>query len=394
MKIHPNKVYHIKQGLQVCKENTICQSQINLRWDGPLNGCNGTFICPKLNGHPCGDYQISWRPNGSNTSYEACEVNRAQNSYLKPGQRAHVNLWYTSKSSRDWECFFQCKENRRTTDKCDCGTTNSKRRDDDDTFAFYPWQVQILREERDGFEFVCSGALVGKNAVITSAHCFGSCPESIRNNGSDAFKVVIGKSRMKDPQDNEIISKIKTLHIHPKYQFQPSRRRNYHPQYDLAIVILEESAPRSKPICLPVDEYDHMNLDQTTMVGWGARHANEGCGYAWFDKQSKEWLHTPSKIIYSDELRGVSMELLKPNRSIGPDVVLGQVKVKVDINGFGSCQGNSGSPLITRSSNGKQSLVGIASFGSPSCDVKEPVGFIKIAYNIKWIEGILGQQCP
>ncbi|TRY78589.1 hypothetical protein TCAL_04995 [Tigriopus californicus] len=392
VRINPNKVYHIKQGLQTCQEGAICQSQLNFRWDGPVNGCNGTFICPKLNGHPCGDYQISWRPNGSNTSYQACEVNQAQNSYLDPGQRAHVNLWYTSRSSQEWECFFQCKENRRTTDKCDCGRNNVKKRREED--SSYPWQVQIIRQERDGFEFVCSGALVSKNSVITSAHCFGSCPESILKNGTNAFKVVIGKSRMSDPKDNEVISNINSLYIHPKFQLQPTRKRYFHPQYDLAIAILEESATRSKPICLPMDEHDHMDLNQTMMVGWGARNADQGCGYAWFDKQSNEWLHTPSKVIYSDEVRGVPMVLHKPNRSIGPDVVLGQVKSRADMNEFGSCQGNSGSPLMTRSPNGKLSLVGIASFGSPSCDPNEPVGFIKIAYNIKWIEEILGRQCP
>ena len=106
-----------------------------------------------------------------------------------------------------------------TNDDCNCGVSNGIEADFDEERAEFPWQVQILREENGGFAFACSGSLVGRNSVITAAHCFATCPENVKSLDRSRFKIVVGVSDMRSPRDNLFVSDIVDIHVHPKFDF-------------------------------------------------------------------------------------------------------------------------------------------------------------------------------
>jgi len=75
---------------------------------------------------------------------------------------------------------------------------------------------QILRETTsgEGHEFICSGALIAKDSVLTAAHCFGDCGDA--DVDSDRYKVVIGKALMSEPRDVKTISNVDSITVSEK----------------------------------------------------------------------------------------------------------------------------------------------------------------------------------
>ena len=59
-----------------------------------------------------------------------------------------------------------------------------------------------------------------------------------------------------------------------------------------------------------------------------------------------------------------------------------------------SCLGDSGSPLVARSTNGKFVLAGVATFGDQRCHASAPVGFARVTSALEWIREVVGEkQC-
>lgn len=117
--------------------------------------------------------------------------------------------------SQEWDCFFWCTPDFKANHECDCGKADKV---ESKSISAIPWQIQVLKENNGGFEFVCSGALLAKNKVVTAAHCFTSCLEEEFDPAQ--FRIVVGKSCLNDPKDNVLISKPKVVHLHPDFKLQ------------------------------------------------------------------------------------------------------------------------------------------------------------------------------
>ncbi len=172
---------------------------------------------------------------------------------------------------------FQCfpeeeeEEGSETRRACNCGQKGRVQKDQQDhQVARVPWQVQvrtrfsaefcccntrfcfnispryfyasflcqILRESEGGggFEFVCSGALVSKDALVTAAHCFQKpCPEE----GADAanvtskFRAVLGKTFMTDSRDNVRISELESVEVRKRNRQRRSHISNVFLKFNL-----------------------------------------------------------------------------------------------------------------------------------------------------------------
>jgi hypothetical protein len=147
-------------------------------------------------------------------------------------------MWYMPGSSSDWQCLFWCQSNARTNDDCPCGEAKVpmiKMIRDTAVINEFPWQVQVLERRRGGFQFVCSGALLDKNTVVTAAHCFGMSKERVALASPADYKIVVGKTSLKDPKDNVLISDADKISCHPHFSFAGGDR----PTNDVAIVKLK-----------------------------------------------------------------------------------------------------------------------------------------------------------
>ena len=77
----------------------------------------------------------------------------------------------------------------------------------------------LLRDPSGGVSFICSATLVSLDTIITAAHCFVHCPSDYDNLDMSSFKIVLGKSNMRDPKDNLLISGIASIEVIMKYCF-------------------------------------------------------------------------------------------------------------------------------------------------------------------------------
>lgn len=232
-----------------CQESK-CVLEQNFQFNGDGQSCNASFICDDLQGYSCGDYGLSISlPTTGFEPTEVCLEGQSVQGVLEQGQSVKISLWHTHDSEPDFNCYFWCRSNKRTNDDCDCGDICEGAAE----HSQFPWHVQILKySQASGFELHCSGALIDNTYILSAAHCFGTCPEKAAEAELTAYKIVLGKTSLKDPEDNVLISNIAELSIHPNFNFSGS-----HPQYDLALVQLqtglEEISDNARPICLPLD---------------------------------------------------------------------------------------------------------------------------------------------
>ncbi|XP_065166827.1 uncharacterized protein scaf isoform X2 [Atheta coriaria] len=128
----------------------------------------------------------------------------------------------------------------------------------DANFAEIPWQAMILRDSNRSL--LCGGAIIRKNAVITSAHCV---------EGLEASDVLIKGGEWKLGIDEEPlpfqIVKVRRIVVHPLYNRESL-------QHDVAILQLEEKLRFTKnigSICLPAP--GQQPTGRCIVTGWGKK---------------------------------------------------------------------------------------------------------------------------
>lgn len=125
-------------------------------------------------------------------------------------------------------------------------------------FAEIPWQAMILRESNRSL--LCGGAIIKKNAVLTTASCVEGLPTSDILIKGGEWKLGIDE----EPLPFQIV---KTAAILPHPSYTKGSKVN-----DLAIVFLEEKLRLAKnigTICLP--EPNQIPTRNCITTGWGKR---------------------------------------------------------------------------------------------------------------------------
>ncbi|XP_028897199.2 serine protease persephone-like [Zeugodacus cucurbitae] len=111
----------------------------------------------------------------------------------------------------------------------------------------------------DNPESRCSGSLIDKRFVLTSARC-------VDGNMAKAIKVVLGVTDFNDPtQRTRQDINIKKIHLHPNYDV--SRIYN-----DIAVIELDGDAVFNQnvyPTCLHTDQTELRNGADLVEIGWG-----------------------------------------------------------------------------------------------------------------------------
>merc|ERR1712055_823631 len=225
----------------------------------------------------------------------------------------------------------------------------------------WPWQVALFIDDA----WFCGGALISENYVLTAAHCA---------DGASYFDVMAGAHNVRassEPNRVEITSY--NGWTHPGWNSNDLSN-------DLALIELPSALPMNDYIsasCLP-EAGDVPSVGSlVSITGWGKPSDNAGG----ISPVLREVRDIP--VISNSDCNDVY-------GIVGPGVIC------IDTaGGRGSCNGDSGGPLIQKaggkSAGDQWTQVGIVSFGaSAGCEVGMPAGFTRTEYYLDWIKSETG----
>lgn len=223
--------------------------------------------------------------------------------------------------------------------------------------ATVPWTVALFNDaEPDPYlaQF-CGGVLIDPEWILTAAHCARALA------GVAQIQVGWGKTELSSyaATDRREIDQVV-----------------YHPEYDLALLRLEEPATGVTPIEMWRDPTGPPHLQRYWAYGWGT-------------------LSAPDPLTWPDELHGVELSDRAGTSAAGPCLRYGwdyEIAHHVcagwgGAGGRSACFGDSGGPLVVYTPTPK--LVGITSFGTENCgDPDWPGVFERVSSSVDWIRKV------
>ena len=109
--VSPTAVYrnlHVGNGSSEDCDNNICS--VSYRFSRIASTpCNVSFVCTKLTGDPCAEYQIGVTFNDEDRQ-KYCYGGEAYLGLLETDEYVDVDLWYVDKSEFKAECFLWCAD--------------------------------------------------------------------------------------------------------------------------------------------------------------------------------------------------------------------------------------------------------------------------------------------
>jgi len=225
----------------------------------------------------------------------------------------------------------------------------------------WPWIVALFVDD----SWFCGGALISEKWVMTAAHCV-----------EDAlyFDVMAGAHNVRagsEPHRVEITSFNGFTHE----DWDHSTLAN-----DIALIELPEPIEFNdyiKPSCLPTKGHECSPGEMVSVIGWGK------------PSDSASSISPTLQMVHDIPVMSNS----ECNDYYG---IVGDGIVCIDTTGGrGSCNGDSGGPLIEKgehkAAGQKWTQVGVVSFGSSrGCEVGAPAGFTRTEYYLDWIMGNSG----
>ncbi|XP_076458361.1 serine protease hepsin-like [Babylonia areolata] len=224
----------------------------------------------------------------------------------------------------------------------------------------WPWTVALTK---DDFA-TCGGAIITDRVIMTAAHCF---EDPISQNAS-SWKALAGMHNLHRTDQGQMAFSVEKIIMHERYQHKTVEN-------DIALLIVKDRIPFTtfiRPICMPHGAAVTSPVPVGTpclLAGWGR---TKGTGP-----------------------EGVLMEVTLPVIS---DQVCGQpgwyyhhfIPQKTFCAGYegggkDACVGDSGSPLISKSDDGRWYVNGIASWGYGCAEPRWPGVYTNVTDYLPWI---------
>ncbi|MEM7802252.1 MAG: trypsin-like serine protease, partial [Chloroflexota bacterium] len=234
----------------------------------------------------------------------------------------------------------------------------------------YPWQVRV-----NPAGFLCGGALIDDEWVLTAAHCvfdqFG------RQISAASVTTVVGDHRQNSSSNDgtEQVRSVSQVIPHPDYS--PAGN-----DADVALLRL------SSPVTLIEGQVETIVLNSDSNIAAGTLATVTGWGTLFSGGNTPTTLQEVSVPIVSNQVC---------NSKYGGGITGNMICAGLDQGGKDSCQGDSGGPLIAPLPGGSFEHIGVVSFGIGCADGRFPGVYARTSEFVEWIEtqtGPLDSELP
>ncbi|RXJ72791.1 hypothetical protein CS022_13065 [Veronia nyctiphanis] len=232
----------------------------------------------------------------------------------------------------------------------------------------WPFAVSLFSDTIFGVSFRCTASLISKKHILTAAHCVVPPIEQGRR-----IYVSVGLQSLA----SSIEIPVENITVHPEY-------RSYKAD-DIAILELPFTLADSLPVALAssriMDGKD--TGDKLTVAGWGYRDGSAFIPTQLFEAKVPLAANRTCESLASTQ-GGANQTLSRKHHCT------------LVVNNVGTCNGDSGGPVIVEASSGKRYQAAVTNYtqkksGSPDriCNTAENFGLFNaassIAYYSRWI---------
>jgi trypsin len=200
-----------------------------------------------------------------------------------------------------------------------------------------PWQARLSITKSNG-TYLCGGSLIASRWVMTAAHCIP---------GATSIQVTLGDTTMSKPDAGEQVFSATRVIMNPWYNSASS-------DSDIALIELSGAAVPSSTV--KVIELAAQDIPVGTSVrvsGWGR-----------YNTSSSNVSDTLQQLTTVTQNNATCTSELAKYGTLTDNMICAGSSSQ------GACHGDSGGPLVATDASGTPKLVGVVSWGAPTCSVR------------------------